>query len=67
MMKKPPPQQEHVEVEIDGHRYTGTYWVERDVITVYYFGGGSKSTQLGRMDGRHLAEMMLGELVKERR
>ena len=64
MVKRPPPPYD-VEVEINGKTHRGTYRVEGHIITVSYFGGGSKSTQLGAADRDLLARRLLRELVGE--
>ncbi len=53
-----------VSVESGGKKYSATYYVKNDVITVSTF-TGSKSTQLAGLEAETLAKLLLGELIRE--
>jgi hypothetical protein len=55
-----------VATEIDGKRHTGSYVIDRGVITVSN-ADGSRATRLGRADAHHVAKRLLGELVTQKR
>jgi len=60
------PQPRHVDIAIvrDGNPYTGSYTVEKGLVTVTGI-GGTKTTQLGGSEPKALAEMLLSEIVAE--
>lgn len=60
-MKQTPHQE--VTVEHEGKKYSATYWVERDILTVSSFDLGQKSTQLGGMTPLVLARLLLHEII----
>ena len=60
------PQPRHVDIAIvrDGTPYTGSYTIEKGLLTVLGI-DGTKATQLGNTPPKRLAEMLLSELVGE--
>ena len=56
---------ETIEIEIDGAKYRAFYEVDNELLTVYGEGDESKATQLGGMNPRHLASMLMKELIQE--
>lgn len=63
--RKRDPFRVEVAIERNGERHVGYYYVEREMITVSYSKGGSKSTQVGGSPPEVLAKMLLSELVSE--
>jgi hypothetical protein len=60
------PQRRHTDIAIvrDGTPYTGSYTVEKGLLTVTGI-SGTKTTQLDGSERKRLAEMLLSEIVAE--
>ncbi len=54
-----------IETTVEGTRYTGSYRIEHDVITVRLAGGETKKAHLSGMSNDTLARMLLGELIAD--
>ena len=63
--RRPPPPFTDIEAMVDGTRYTGSYRIEHDAITVRLDGDGTKKAQLGGMSNDTLARLLLGELIAD--
>jgi hypothetical protein len=59
-----PPRHVNFAITRDDKTYTGSYTVEKGLVTVTGF-GGTKTTQIGGANPKQLAEMLLSELVAE--
>lgn len=55
---------ENLDVTIDGTRYVGHYAVNRGIVEVHY-GLLSESTQVGGSSPKHIARVLLHELVQK--
>ena len=64
MRKKQRPPSIPVSIEWEGKKYSGSYYVEKKVITVSG-DWGMKSTQVGHSPPELLAQIMLRELTQE--
>ncbi len=62
--RKTPPMPQPVSIEVNGKVYTGTYTVDAGMISVSS-AMGIKKTQVGGSSPGNLAQLMLGELVRE--
>lgn len=64
MPKAKPPRSYEVTIDRDGSTYRGSYTVQGRVVSVSS-AYGSKSTQVGGLDGATVARLLLAELVTE--
>ena len=55
---------ENISVVINGHVYTGRYYVEKGIVHVSS-GYGTKATQLGTSREQMLANRLLSEIIRE--
>ena len=55
---------ETVEIEMNGRRYRGSYYVEKGIVTVFT-GCERKSAHIAGSTPQGLARLMLGEIVRE--
>lgn len=55
---------ETIEIEMNGRKYRGSYYVEKGIVTVFT-GCERKSAHIAESTPQGLARLMLGEMVRE--